>query len=122
MVGHTGILSAAIKAMEAVDTAVGRLEAAVRARGGVLLITADHGNLEMMQDPESGEAFTQHTTFQVPVLLAGAGHVALHDGVLADVAPTMLALMGLAQPAEMTGHSLVSLALLDAPREARARA
>jgi 2,3-bisphosphoglycerate-independent phosphoglycerate mutase len=122
MVGHTGILSAAIKAMEAVDAAVGRLEAAVRARGGVLLITADHGNLEMMQDPESGEAFTQHTTFQVPVLLAGAGHVALHDGVLADVAPTMLALMGLAQPAEMTGHSLVSLALLDAPREARARA
>jgi 2,3-bisphosphoglycerate-independent phosphoglycerate mutase len=117
MVGHTGILPAAIKAMEAVDTAIGRLDQAVRAKGGVMLVTADHGNLEMMQDPESGEAFTQHTTFQVPVLLSNGGNVALHDGRLSDVAPTMLALMGLPQPAEMTGHSLVSV-----PREARARA
>ncbi len=118
MVGHTGILSAAIKAMEAVDTAVGRLDAAVRAKGGVLLITADHGNLEMMTDPATGEAFTQHTTFQVPVLLSNAApSVALHDGALSDVAPTILALMGLPQPAEMTGHSLLAV-----QREARARA
>ncbi len=118
MVGHTGILPAAIKAMEAVDTAVGRLDRAVREKGGVMLVTADHGNLEMMTDPDSGEAFTQHTTFQVPVLLSNADRsVALHDGVLADVAPTMLALMGLDQPAEMTGQSLLAIR-----REARARA
>jgi 2,3-bisphosphoglycerate-independent phosphoglycerate mutase len=123
MVGHTGILPAAIKAMEAVDTAIGRLDRAVREKGGVMLITADHGNLEMMTDPESGEAFTQHTTFQVPVLLANAPpDAALNDGALADVAPTMLALMGLKQPAEMTGHSLLGSARQSAvPREARAR-
>ena len=123
MVGHTGILSAAIKAMEAVDTAVGRLDASVRARGGVLLITADHGNLELMTDPDSGEAFTQHTTYQVPVVLSNAGRgVTLMDGALSDVAPTMLALMGLPQPAEMTGRSLLAPALESAvPREARAR-
>ncbi len=123
MVGHTGILSAAIKAMEAVDTAVGRLDAAVRAKGGVMLITADHGNLEMMQDPDSGEAFTQHTTFKVPVLLSNGGGAVVHDGRLSDVAPTMLALMGLPQPAEMTGRSLVEATpLVSVPREARARA
>jgi 2,3-bisphosphoglycerate-independent phosphoglycerate mutase len=124
MVGHTGVLPAAIAAMEAVDRAVGRLEEAVRARGGVLLITADHGNLELMNDADTGEAFTQHTTFQVPVLLANAPPgIALRDGVLADVAPTMLALMGLEQPAEMTGRPLLAPAAQEAAtREARARA
>jgi 2,3-bisphosphoglycerate-independent phosphoglycerate mutase len=125
MVGHTGVLPAAVKAMEAVDTAIGRLDDAVRAQGGALLITADHGNLEMMTDPDSGEAFTQHTTFQVPVLLAnGPAHMTLHDGCLADVAPTMLALMGLEQPAEMTGRPLMEpdMSAAAAPREARAGA
>ncbi|MBI1178913.1 MAG: 2,3-bisphosphoglycerate-independent phosphoglycerate mutase [Alphaproteobacteria bacterium] len=123
MVGHTGVLPAAIKAMEAVDQSIGRLDRAVRARGGVLLITADHGNLELMTDPRSGEPFTQHTTFQVPVLLANApAGTALHDGALADVAPTMLALMGLPQPAEMTGRPLTEPAAQEtaARREARA--
>ncbi|MEN3951881.1 2,3-bisphosphoglycerate-independent phosphoglycerate mutase [Iodidimonas sp. SYSU 1G8] len=123
MVGHTGILSAAIKAMEAVDAAVGRLDAAVRARGGVMLVTADHGNLELMTDPDTGDAFTQHTTFQVPVVLSNAGDVTLRDGALSDVAPTMLSLMGIAKPAEMTGQSLILPARPAAlPREARAQA
>jgi 2,3-bisphosphoglycerate-independent phosphoglycerate mutase len=79
----------------------------------------------MMTDPDSGEAFTQHTTFQVPVLLAnGPAHMTLHDGCLADVAPTMLALMGLEQPAEMTGRPLMEpdMSAAAAPREARAGA
>jgi 2,3-bisphosphoglycerate-independent phosphoglycerate mutase len=109
MVGHTGILEAAIKAVEAVDSCLGRLEAAVRAAGGRMLVTADHGNAEEMRDPDSGEAHTQHTLNRVPAILVGAEAepVALQDGALADVAPTLLALMGLPQPAAMTGRSLL---------------
>ncbi|MFY7959383.1 MAG: alkaline phosphatase family protein, partial [Elsteraceae bacterium] len=109
MVGHTGILDAAIKAVEAVDSCLGRLEAAVRAAGGRMLVTADHGNAEEMRDPDSGEAHTQHTLNRVPVILVGAEAepVSLQDGVLADVAPTLLALMGLPQPVAMTGRSLL---------------
>ena len=108
MVGHTGILPAAIKAMEAVDQAVGRLDAAIKAAGGVMLLTADHGNLEQMADPETGQPHTAHTVGEVPVLLAhGPAVVGLQDGALADVAPTMLALMGLERPLAMTGQPLL---------------
>jgi 2,3-bisphosphoglycerate-independent phosphoglycerate mutase len=110
MVGHTGILDAAIKAIETIDTCLGRLEQAVREMGGALLITADHGNAETMKDPETGEPFTQHTTNVVPAILVnGPAEVKqLADGRLADVAPTLLALMGLPQPKAMTGHSLLN--------------
>ena len=115
MVGHTGIFDAAVKAAETVDACLGRLEEAVTAVGGTMLITADHGNAERMFDHETGQPHTAHTTQPVPFIMvrppAGAG--ALKDGVLADIAPTILSLMGLAQPAEMTGTSLVDMA--DAP-------
>ncbi len=107
MVGHTGSLAAAIKAVEAVDAGLGRIAEAVRRQGGALLVTADHGNCELMRDPATGGPHTAHTTDPVPVLLIGGKSTALADGRLADVAPTLLALMGLAQPAEMTGHSLI---------------
>jgi 2,3-bisphosphoglycerate-independent phosphoglycerate mutase len=110
MVGHTGNLDAAIKAIEAVDAALGRIMEAVTKAGGVLLITADHGNAEQMFDDKTGQKHTQHTLNRVPALLynAPANIRSLSDGKLADVAPTMLALMGLPQPKEMTGHSLLS--------------
>ena len=110
MVGHTGNLDAAIKAIEAVDTSIGRLMEAVKKAGGVLLITADHGNAEQMFDAKTGQKHTQHTLNRVPALLynAPANIRSLSDGKLADIAPTMLALMGLPQPREMTGHSLLS--------------
>ena len=109
MVGHTGILAAAVKAAETLDACLGRLEAAVKAAGGVMLVTADHGNCEQMLDPESGEPHTQHTLNRVPAFLVNppAGVSSLADGRLSDVAPTLLQLMGLAQPAEMTGASLI---------------
>jgi 2,3-bisphosphoglycerate-independent phosphoglycerate mutase len=113
MVGHTGNLDAAIKAVEAVDTCLGRLEAAVRKAGGVLLITADHGNAEQMIDRETGQPHTAHTLNLVPVVLVGAGKIALRNGRLADVAPTLLEIMGLKRPAEMTGG------VLTAPADAR---
>ncbi|MBS0549253.1 MAG: 2,3-bisphosphoglycerate-independent phosphoglycerate mutase [Proteobacteria bacterium] len=110
MVGHSGILAAAVKAVEAVDGALGRLTEAVKKAGGVMLVTADHGNAEQMFDEESHQKHTQHTLNRVPALLvnAPASVHSLTDGKLADVAPTLLALMGVAQPAEMTGHSLLS--------------
>ena len=108
MVGHTGSLPAAIKAVETVDAGLGRIAEAVRRQGGALLVTADHGNCEMMRDPETGGPHTAHTTNPVPVLLMGGPPGAgLEDGRLADVAPTLLALMGLPQPAAMTGRSLL---------------
>ena len=108
MVGHTGVLAAAIKAVETVDTALGRIVAAVKAQGGTLLVTADHGNCELMRDPTTGGPHTAHTTNPVPVLLVGGQPgVGLADGRLADVAPTLLALMGQPQPAAMTGVSLL---------------
>jgi 2,3-bisphosphoglycerate-independent phosphoglycerate mutase len=114
MVGHTGDFEAARKAVETVDTCLGRLAEAVEAQGGALIITADHGNAEMMLDPETGQPHTAHTTNRVPVMLVGgkeAGRnapLALNDGRLADVAPTLLELLGLPQPKEMTGHTLIA--------------
>lgn len=110
MVGHTGFLDAAMAAVETVDHCLGRLEAAVREAGGTLLITADHGNCEVMKDPETGGPHTAHTLDPVPVLLVNgpAGITGLRSGGrLADVAPTLLDVMGLAPPAEMTGRSLL---------------
>ena len=109
MVGHTGNLAAAIKAVEAVDACLARLGAAVAAAGGVLLVTADHGNAEEMLDEVNHQAHTQHTLNKVPVLLAeGPAEVTrLRDGRLADVAPTLLQFLGLPQPAAMTGRSLL---------------
>ncbi len=108
MVGHTGKLDAAIKAAEAIDTCLGRLEEAVSAAGGMLLVTADHGNAEIMVDGESGQPHTAHTLNPVPlVLVNGPPGSTLADGGLADVAPTVLRLMGLAQPPEMTGRVLI---------------
>ena len=108
MVGHTGSLPAAIRAVETVDAGLGRIAEAVRAAGGALLVTADHGNCELMRDPATGGPHTAHTTNPVPVLLAGGPAGArLADGRLADIAPTLLALLGLPQPAAMTGRSLL---------------
>mgnify|MGYP001234050737 CR=1 FL=1 len=109
MVGHTGDIRAAMRAVETVDTCLGRLRNAVAAAGGALLITADHGNAEMMSDAATGQAYTAHTRNPVPVILVGgtARPAGLRNGTLADVAPTLLDLMGLDQPAEMTGQSLL---------------
>jgi 2,3-bisphosphoglycerate-independent phosphoglycerate mutase len=117
MVGHTGSLPAAIKAVETVDTGLGRIVEAIRQSGGALLVTADHGNCEMMRDPVTGGPHTAHTTGPVPVLVFGGGDAALRDGRLADLAPTLLTLMGLPKPAEMTGGSLMhQMASADAKR------
>jgi 2,3-bisphosphoglycerate-independent phosphoglycerate mutase len=108
MVGHTGDFAAAKKAVEALDTCLGRLEKAVVAQGGVMLVTADHGNAEMMLDPATGQAHTAHTMNRVPAILVNApAGVGLVDGRLADIAPTLLGFLGLPQPAEMTGRSLL---------------
>ena len=108
MVGHTGSLSAAIRAVEAVDTGLGRLQAAIAARHGWLLVTADHGNAELMRDPITGAPHTAHTTNPVPVLLFGPTNRPMQTGRLADIAPTLLDLIGLPAPAEMTGRSLLA--------------
>jgi len=107
MVGHTGKLDAAIKAVETVDAGLGQIVDAVRKPGGALLVTADHGNCEMMRDPETGGPHTAHTTNPVPVVLVDGSDVSLAEGRLADIAPTLLELMGLPKPAEMTGTSLI---------------
>lgn len=107
MVGHTGVFEAAQKAVEAVDTAAGKVIDAVLAAGGVVLLTADHGNADKMYEPD-GSPFTAHTTNPVPLVVIGAGDVKLRqDGVLADLSPTMLKLLGLPQPAEMQGQSII---------------
>ena len=109
MVGHTGDLKAAIEAVETVDTCLGRVVAAVEAAGGALFVTADHGNADMMRDPETGQPHTAHTTFPVPAVIFGAPEgVGLSDGRLADVAPTLLHLLGQPQPAAMTGQCLLT--------------
>ena len=107
MVGHTGSLPAAIKAVETVDTGLGKIANAIQKSGGAMLVTADHGNCEMMRDPETGGPHTSHTTNPVPLLLVGGGNASLAEGRLADLAPTLLELMGLQKPAEMTGMSLL---------------
>jgi 2,3-bisphosphoglycerate-independent phosphoglycerate mutase len=108
MVGHTGNLPAAIKAVETVDTCLGRIADAIAKSGGALLATADHGNCELMRDPETGGPHTAHTTNPVPIVLTGAGNRALlAEGRLADIAPTLLELMDLPKPPEMNGVSLL---------------
>lgn len=108
MVGHTGVFEAAVQAVEALDVCVGRVEAAVRAAGGDMLITADHGNCEQMQDYESGQVHTQHTTEHVPLIYVGEQKLQVRSGgKLSDVSPTILALMGVDKPVEMTGESLL---------------
>jgi 2,3-bisphosphoglycerate-independent phosphoglycerate mutase len=108
MVGHTGVVPAVVRAVEAVDFQVGRIVEEVRRRGATLLITADHGNAEQMIDPATGGPHTAHTTNPVPIVAVGDGIPSLRaGGALCDVAPTVLSLMGLAQPSEMTGSSLI---------------
>ena len=108
MVGHTGIMAAAVKAVDTIDECLGRLIAALQKVDGVMLLTADHGNVEMMKDPQTHEPHTAHTTLDVPVIAWGTPKGStLENGRLADVAPTLLALMGLQQPALMTGRSLL---------------
>jgi len=108
MVGHTGIMKAAVEAVDAIDVCLGRLRSAIEKAGGVMLLTADHGNVELMKDPVTGEPHTAHTLFDVPIVAVNApAGTKLENGRLCDVAPTMLALMGLGQPQPMTGHSLL---------------
>ncbi|PTU74257.1 2,3-bisphosphoglycerate-independent phosphoglycerate mutase [Pseudomonas mangrovi] len=110
MVGHTGVFEAAVKAVECLDECMGRIVAALEKVGGEALITADHGNVEQMEDECTGQAHTAHTCEPVPFIYVGKRQVSLRDGgVLADVAPTLLTLLGLPQPSEMTGRSIVEL-------------
>lgn len=109
MVGHTGVMGAAVKAVETVDTCIGEVVTAMRDAGGITLITADHGNADVMRDEATGEPFTAHTTNDVPLILVSEAHRGqkLTAGKLADIAPTILNLTGVAIPAEMTGKSLL---------------
>ena len=110
MVGHTGSLPAAIQAVEVVDACVGMIVDAVLARGGSLVITADHGNVEQMKDPITGAPHTAHTNYDVPLMVVGnafQGRPLRTDGRLADIAPTMLNMMGIPTPNAMTGRSLL---------------
>jgi 2,3-bisphosphoglycerate-independent phosphoglycerate mutase len=107
MVGHTGVMKAAIQAVETIDECLGRLRAAVESAGGVLLLTADHGNVELMRDQTTGEPHTAHTLLDVPIIAVNAGgDLRLQNGRLADVTPTLLDLLGMAKPPQMTGRSL----------------
>ncbi|PHQ69357.1 MAG: phosphoglycerate mutase (2,3-diphosphoglycerate-independent) [Sneathiella sp.] len=108
MVGHTGVMSAAIKAVEVIDGIIGRLAEAVTAVNGAMLITADHGNIEQMKDPATHKPHTAHTTNLVPFVLAAGGKTnRLENGTLADIAPTLLTLMGMDIPKDMTGRNLI---------------
>jgi 2,3-bisphosphoglycerate-independent phosphoglycerate mutase len=115
MVGHTGSLPAAIKAVEAVDACLARITAAIDEVGGEMLITADHGNVEQMLDESSGQRHTAHTTNLVPFLFHGRPATIADTGSLRDIAPTMLYLLGLSQPEEMTGSPLMDLAGVSSP-------
>ena len=120
MVGHTGVMEAALKAVEVVDACLGRLRTAVEKASGILLLTADHGNVEQMKDQDTGAPYTAHTLFDVPVVLVNAGvtgrRFRLRNGKLADVVPTLLDLLGIERPAQMTGSSLL---IAEAPQESR---
>ena len=108
MVGHTGVIPAAVSAIETVDECLGDLVAAVHESGGVCLITADHGNADNMLEPD-GSPNTQHSMNPVPAILTSSGASLRQDGgILADVAPTLLAAIGIEQPAQMTGSSLIA--------------
>jgi 2,3-bisphosphoglycerate-independent phosphoglycerate mutase len=111
MVGHTGVLAAAVKAVEHVDICCGRILEAVQRQNGVAIVTADHGNCEQMIDPATGGPHTAHTTYPVELIVVDdrmKGKTLKERGRLADVAPTMLQMMGIEKPAEMTGQSLIS--------------
>ena len=110
MVGHTGDFDAAKRAVETLDTCIGRVVAAARAAGGEVLITADHGNAEQMYDPETQQPHTAHTLNRVPCVYAGRAATMREGGALRDIAPTLLAMMGLPVPGEMTGRALVAFA------------
>jgi 2,3-bisphosphoglycerate-independent phosphoglycerate mutase len=107
MVGHTGVIAAAVRAIETVDECLGEVVAAVHESGGACLVTADHGNADHMLEPD-GSPNTAHSMNPVPVIVTSAT-VSLREsgGILADVAPTLLELLGIPQPAAMTGHSLI---------------
>ena len=108
MVGHTGVLEAAVKAVEAVDAGVGAVVRAIRSKGGFALVTADHGNAERMVADDGTSPFTAHTTDSVPFVCVADGVKGLADGgILADVAPTVIALVGMEAPVEWTGRSLL---------------
>jgi len=109
MVGHSGILAAAVKAAEAVDTALGAIRSALESVGGEMIVTADHGNLEMMRDPDTGQPHTSHTVGPVPLVYVGRRATMRDGGALRDIAPTLLYLLGLPAPPEMTGRPLVQL-------------
>ena len=107
MVGHTGVFDAAVKAVEAVDDGVGQLVDAILQKGGAVLLTADHGNADKLYDTD-GSPFTAHTTNPVPFAVIGCGDCELREGGrLADIAPTMLKILELPQPEEMTGESII---------------
>ncbi|MDD5266503.1 MAG: 2,3-bisphosphoglycerate-independent phosphoglycerate mutase [Methylococcales bacterium] len=110
MVGHTGIIPAAVLAVEAVDKSLQRIVDALKSVGGQLLLTADHGNIEQMVDKETGQPHTAHTTNQVPLVYVCGDKPLTSGGGLSDLAPTMLAMLGVPQPAEMTGRSLINAA------------
>ena len=109
MVGHTGVMEAAVKAVEAVDTCVGKVVDKILSKGGAAIITADHGNAEQMIDYTTGQPHTAHTTNPVPFILVNAdpSYTLRENGCLADIIPTLIELMGMEQPAEMTGKSLL---------------
>ena len=108
MVGHTGFLDAAIKAVETLDTCIGRVVDAMQSIGGEVIITADHGNAELMQDYKNNQPHTQHTTNLVPLFYVGRKASLAEDGALSDLAPTLLNMMGVVQPTEMTGKNLIT--------------
>ncbi|MDP1716504.1 MAG: alkaline phosphatase family protein, partial [Burkholderiales bacterium] len=110
MVGHTGNLQAATRAIEVLDECLGKVVAAMRDTGGEVLITSDHGNAETMLDPQTRQPHTAHTLNLVPLLYIGRKSQLADSGALQDVAPTLLAMMGLPQPQEMSGRSLISFA------------
>ena len=109
MVGHTGNLSAAIRAVETLDKCIGKITKATREQGGEVIITADHGNCEIMYDPVHQQPHTQHTTNLVPFVYVGEKARIVKGGTLRDVAPSILHLLGLKQPKEMNGHNLIDL-------------
>ncbi|MDR7319059.1 2,3-bisphosphoglycerate-independent phosphoglycerate mutase [Brevibacillus nitrificans] len=107
MVGHSGLMEPTIKAVETVDACLGRVVEAITAKGGVAVITADHGNADLMLDP-AGRPITSHSTYPVPVIVTKEGVTLREDGILADLSPTLLALLGVPQPTEMSGKSLLA--------------
>lgn len=110
MVGHTGDFDAAVQAIEAIDMALGRILEALKLAGGEMLLTADHGNADQMRDPDNGQPYTAHSNNPVPLVYIGRDGELVEGGALCDIAPTLLNILGLEQPEEMTGHSLLNLA------------